>query len=231
MRPLRRAEVGRQPGGPMKSVLVADDDRVLRKMLSVALESGIDDLSVFEAEDGQVAIDILEAENIDLLITDINMPRLNGLMVIAYLNIFFPKIPCFVMTAYGTSRLKSKLPADLLKFYHKPLTVPDLVADVAATLSSEPPDHVGAPISLGNFLELVKLEEQTCTVTVEADGVDPCHLFIRDGILLDAVMGTRRGEAVVLETMALPDVRFSIEHGCPETIRKNINRSLEEIMR
>jgi len=76
----------------MKSVLIADDDRILRKMLSVALESASDALQVFEAEDGQVAIDVLEAEKIDLVITDINMPRLNGLMVIAYLNIFFSEI-------------------------------------------------------------------------------------------------------------------------------------------
>ena len=79
----------------MKSVLIADDDRILRKMLSVALKSASDELRIFEAEDGQVAIDVLEAEEIQLVITDINMPRLNGLMVIAYLNIF--SRPCPVL--------------------------------------------------------------------------------------------------------------------------------------
>ncbi len=214
----------------MKSVLIADDDRILLKMLSVALEGASDALQVFEAEDGQVAIDVLETEKIDLVITDINMPRLNGLMVIAYMNIFFPTLPCFVMTAYGTSRLKSKLPHDLLKFYHKPLTVPELVADVMAVLASGPTGGEQLTVSLANFLELVILEGQTCTVTVEAEGADLCHLFIEEGVLLDAVAGERRGEAVAVEAISRPDVSFSIEQGCPETIQKNIDRLLEELI-
>jgi CheY-like chemotaxis protein len=214
----------------MKSVLIADDDRILRKMLSIALKSVSETLRIFEAEDGQVAIDILEAEKIDLVITDINMPRLNGLMVIAYLNIFFPGLPCFVMTAYGTSRLKSKLPRDLLKFYHKPLTVPELVADVVAVLANGPTGEERPTVSLANFLELVALEGQTCTVTVESEGTAPCHLFIEKGMLLDAFMGDRRGEAVAIEAMSRPGVSFSLEQGCPETIQKTINRSLEELI-
>ena len=216
----------------MKNVLIADDDRILRKMVSVALESASDELKVFEAEDGQVAIDILEAEDIHLIITDINMPRLNGLMVIAYLNIFFPALPCFVMTAYGTSRLKSKLTGDILRFYHKPLTVPDLVEDVTTVLSSKPAaaEKEQKTVTLTNFLELVILEIPTCTVTVEKEGLDPCHLFIRDGVLLDAVMGERRGEEVAIETIARQDVNFSIEQSCPDTIQNVINRPLEELL-
>jgi len=214
----------------MKSVLIADDDRVLRKLISVALEKTEEELRIFEAEDGQVAIDILEAEKINLIITDINMPRLNGLMVIAYLNVFFPSLPIFVMTAYGTSRLKSKLPEDRVKFYHKPLTVPDLVKDVLAALTGKTLRKEKAPISLVHFLEMILLEGQNCTVTVEAEGLDPCHLFISRGVLLDAVMGERRGEEVALETISRTDVHFSMEKGYPETIQKNINRPLEELL-
>jgi len=214
----------------MKSVLIADDDRVLRKLISVSLEKASEELRIFEAEDGQVAIDILEAEKINLVITDINMPRLNGLMVIAYLNVFFPTLPIFVMTAYGTSRLKSKLPEDRVKFYHKPLTIPDLVSDIQAALAGETPRQEKASISLLNFLEMVMLEGQNCTVTVEAEGVDPCHLFISRGVLLDAVMGERRGEEVALETIFRKDVHFSMEKGYPETIQNSINRPLEELI-
>ncbi len=60
--------------------------------------------------------------------------------------------------------------------------------------------------------------------------MEPCRLFINDGVLLDAVMGDRRGEKVAAEAMARTDVTFSLERGCPDTIRKGINRPLGELI-
>ncbi len=213
----------------MKSVLIADDDGILRKMITRALENASDQLRIFEAEDGQVAIDILDSEKIDLVVTDINMPRMNGLMVISYMNAFFPNVPCFVMTSYGTSRLRSKLPHDLLKFYHKPLNTPELAAAALAVLAEETAPGDWQTVSLVNFLDMIVLEEMSCTVTIEAEGADPCHLFIDRGVLLDAVMGERRGEAVAVEAISRPEATFSMERGCPETIQKQIDRPLQDL--
>ena len=44
----------------MQSVLIVDDDRILRKMIVRAIEKASDQLRLFEAADGQVAIDILD---------------------------------------------------------------------------------------------------------------------------------------------------------------------------
>ncbi len=214
----------------MKSVLIVDDDRVLRKVLLHALENANDQLQLFEAGDGQVAIDILDTETIDLVVTDINMPKVNGLMLLAYMNAFFPDIPCFVMTSYGTARLKSKMPYDLMKFYHKPLDAPELAVDVLAVLESGPKPGTIQLFSLANFLDMVILEGLSCTVTVEAEEMEPCHLFIDKGMLLDAVMGERWGEEVAAEALAHAEVNFSMERGCPESIQKKINRPLGELI-
>ncbi len=214
----------------MKSILIADDDRILRKVIVRAMEKISDQLRIFEAEDGQVAIDILDSEDVDLVVTDINMPRVNGLMLIAYMNAFFPDVPCFVMTSYGTARMRSKMPPDLLKFYHKPFDAYELAATVWAALEGDLAPGERQTVSLANFLDMVVLEGVTCTVTVEAEGMDPCHLFIDKGALLDAAMGERRGEAVVVEALSRPDVTFSMERGCPETIQKQISRPLGELI-
>jgi CheY-like chemotaxis protein len=214
----------------MKSVLIADDDRILRKVVVRAMEKASDQLRVLEAEDGQAAIDILNSENVDLVVTDINMPRVSGLMLIAYMNAFFPGVPCFVMTSYGTSRMKSKLPHDLLKFYNKPIDAHELTIAAVAVLEEEQSPGEGQTVSLANFLDMVILEELTCTVTVEPEGMDPCHLFIDNGVLIDATKGERHGEAVAVEVISRPNVNFSMEHGCPETIQKRINRSFGELI-
>jgi len=214
----------------MKSILIVDDDRILRQVIVRAIEKASDQVRLIEAADGQEAIDILDSETIDLVITDIHMPNVNGLMLLAYMNAFFSDMPCFVMTSYGTSRLKSKLPHDLMKFYHKPLDAADLAKAAMSVLESEPSVDIAQTFSLANFLDMIVLEGLTCTVTVEADEMEPCHLFIDDGILLNAVMGERRGEEVAAETIARTDVNFSMERGCPESIQNQINRPLEELI-
>ena len=59
-----------------KTVLTVDDSRTMRDMLRVALSSA--GYSVIQAEDGQHGLDVLAGSHPDVIITDINMPRLDG---------------------------------------------------------------------------------------------------------------------------------------------------------
>ena len=115
-------------GGIMAHVLIAEDDRILRMRMIRAITNKSPGVTIHEADNGVDAIDLMEGllkkgQSIDLVITDIQMPKLCGLMVLAFLSVYAPKVPCFVITAYGTSRLKSKMPRDLFRFYEKPLDV------------------------------------------------------------------------------------------------------------
>ncbi len=65
-------------------ILAVDDSRSMRALLRMTLSgSGFD---VVEAEDGQAALDWLESSEVDLIITDINMPRLDGFGLIERLR-------------------------------------------------------------------------------------------------------------------------------------------------
>ena len=121
----------------MKTILIADDDRVLRQRLVHALGNAGDDLVLLEAGDGAAAVERLKDNAVGLVITDINMPRASGLVVLAYLNAFLPQVPCFVMTSYGTSRLKAKMPPDLLRFYQKPFDVQDMARSAGGGSGNE----------------------------------------------------------------------------------------------
>ncbi len=60
-----------------RTILIADDDRHIRQLLSFAfIKAG---LEVREAEDGEVALAMVAAHPIDLVVLDINMPRMDGL--------------------------------------------------------------------------------------------------------------------------------------------------------
>jgi DNA-binding NtrC family response regulator len=59
-----------------KKVLVVDDERGIRLLLSEALSS--EGFEVRSAKDGQESLEVLKKEHFDLVVTDINMPRLDG---------------------------------------------------------------------------------------------------------------------------------------------------------
>lgn len=59
-----------------KTILTVDDSRMMREMLLLALRDA--GFSVLQAEDGVDGLEVLAAANPDVIITDINMPRLDG---------------------------------------------------------------------------------------------------------------------------------------------------------
>ncbi len=77
-------------------VLAVDDDHGIRLLIADELtEAGC---QVFTASDGQEAVSILEAEPVDLLITDNNMPRMNGLELIRWIRAHLPHVATIMMT-------------------------------------------------------------------------------------------------------------------------------------
>jgi len=80
-------------------ILVADDERNLRRVLSAILERG--GYEVVEAADGAEALDLLGAE-IDVVITDLKMPRTDGMTVLREVTRREPGIPVIMITAFGS---------------------------------------------------------------------------------------------------------------------------------
>ena len=63
-----------------KNVLLVDDSSTMRKIISRSLrQAGLDFGEIFEASDGLEALALLEKESIDIVLSDINMPNMNGI--------------------------------------------------------------------------------------------------------------------------------------------------------
>lgn len=85
-----------------KTILVADDSTSARAMLVSIIES-LGDFRVVEAANGFEALRLLPRESVDLILTDINMPDINGLELISYLrnNPNYLNIPVFIISTEG----------------------------------------------------------------------------------------------------------------------------------
>ena len=98
----------------MKTVLIAEDDAVFLARLERMLSAHSSRLTVAAAANGREAVKVLQGRSVSVLVTDIQMPEMDGLELLAYVNEHHPVIPCFVMTAYETPELKKKVARDSL---------------------------------------------------------------------------------------------------------------------
>jgi nitrogen regulation protein NR(I) len=83
-----------------KQILVVDDEPNLRRVLSAQLER--DGYEVHTAEDGEQALGILKEHHIDLVITDLRMPRIDGMELLRRAQKIDAELPVVMITAHGT---------------------------------------------------------------------------------------------------------------------------------
>jgi DNA-binding NtrC family response regulator len=84
----------------IERILVVDDEPNLRKVLDTLLtRSGFE---VETAGDGKEGMNVLQGGGIDLLMTDIRMPRMDGLELLSWCRTEQPDVPVIVITAHGT---------------------------------------------------------------------------------------------------------------------------------
>lgn len=81
------------------TILVVDDEQMMRDLLTKIL--GRDGYQVISAPDGQAALEMIDRQNVDLVISDMKMPRLNGFELLKAVKKDYPEIGMIMMTAYG----------------------------------------------------------------------------------------------------------------------------------
>lgn len=84
----------------MTHILVVDDELSMREFLKILLEK--DGYTVSVAPDASAALEIAESEDIQLVITDIRMPGMSGLELLAELKHNFPGLPVIMITAFAS---------------------------------------------------------------------------------------------------------------------------------
>jgi two-component system response regulator AtoC len=81
------------------TILIVDDEKNTREGLARALRRQYD---VFLAEDGQTALQIVERETIDVMLSDVRMPGMDGIALLKRVMARTPQPICMLLTAYGT---------------------------------------------------------------------------------------------------------------------------------
>ncbi len=118
----------------MQHILLAEYEKNLRLSISMILRSAGYEVTV--SANGQEALDSMSNNDYDLLITDIEMPKLNGLELIHALRSKSYDIPIIVMTGYGNKDLVVELlHMGVKKYLDKPMEMKNILKTVHGVLS------------------------------------------------------------------------------------------------
>ncbi len=110
-------------------VLVVEDNNAMRNLIATALDQHLD-VDVFEAENGFAALKLLPENDFQLILTDINMPDINGLELISFLRQHptYKDVPILIITTEaGEEDRKRGLSIGADGYLVKPFTEGDLV--------------------------------------------------------------------------------------------------------
>jgi DNA-binding response OmpR family regulator len=124
-----------------KSVLIVDDEEMTRDLLRLMLKGT--GLTIFEAGDGFVALEQIEAHKLDLVILDVMMPGMDGLAVCRKLRsqAKTSDLPIIMLSAKTTpSAIQDGLDAGANKYLTKPVGFKELLGNIQ--------DVLGEPVSL-----------------------------------------------------------------------------------
>jgi two-component system chemotaxis response regulator CheY len=91
-----------------KTILAVDDSSSLRQMVAFSLKAA--GYQVIEAVDGQDGLDKAKQQAVDLVLTDQNMPKMDGLTLIKSLRALptYQKVPILMLTTESSDEMKSK---------------------------------------------------------------------------------------------------------------------------
>ncbi|MEM7248890.1 MAG: sigma-54 dependent transcriptional regulator [Acidobacteriota bacterium] len=161
------------------SVLIVEDKDSLRRMLRKTLEA--EGHEIEEASDGAQAIEMLEARRFSLVLTDLRLPKADGLAVLQAALAADPEQPVIVMTAYGTVELAVEaMKVGACDFLAKPVDPDHLVLLVSRVarqdrlqrenevLREALGDRVGGPTIIGES-ELLKTALQEVSKVAATD--------------------------------------------------------------
>lgn len=117
-------------------ILVADDSKAMRLIVTRTLrQAGFDSHEVVEAEDGQHALELVRSESPDLVLSDWNMPRMNGIELLRSLRASGSTVAFGFVTSESSDDMRSTAESEGASFLiTKPFTPDTFRAELSPVL-------------------------------------------------------------------------------------------------
>jgi DNA-binding response OmpR family regulator len=219
----------------LKKVLIVDDEETLTWGMAKSLSKEKDQYEVLIANNGREAINLLNENEIDLVISDIRMPDINGLDLLVNIKKEHPQTKVIIMTAYGSSDVQKEANRrGSLYYIEKPFEISD-IRKIIIDLIGKKKGFRGKVfgLQLTDIIQMNCLSRLTTSLSITRNG-ERGVIFLNEGEIIHAECGDQKGTNAFYKILSWQEGEFvSNIGGAPQiqTIYQNWEHLLVEAMR
>ena len=219
----------------LKKVLIVDDEETLTWSMARSLSRDKDKYEVIIANNGREALNLLKKNKIDLVISDIRMPDINGLDLLVKIKKEYPQTKVIIMTAYGSSDVQKEANRrGSLYYVEKPFEISD-IRKIIIDLIGRKKGFRGkvSGLQLTDIIQMNCLGRLTTALIITRDG-EKGIIYLNEGEIIHAECGEQRGADAFYRILSWQEGEFASNIGATppaQTIYQSWEHLLVEAMR
>ena len=219
-----------RPEDGRKTVLIVEDDPGTQRVLASGLATSLGTFDVLTANHGQEAVELIESRHVDVVVTDLAMPVMDGFALIGYLTNRGTTLPVVVLSALAPTTIAEGLDGyGGLTVLRKPTNYSEVARAVRDALDRHDLGLV-AGIPLASVLQLVEAERRTCSMGVTS-GRRHGRLHFESGRLINAFSDDfgAEGEAAAFDILTWTRTAIEFDR-LPEGVRRTIDIPMQALL-
>ena len=219
----------------LKKVLIVDDEETLTWSMAKSLSKDRDKYEVNIANNGKEALSLLKKDKIDLVISDIRMPDINGLDLLVRIKMEHPQTKVIIMTAYGSSDVQKEANRRGSLFYiEKPFEIND-IRKIIIDLIGKKKGFQGKvfDVQLTDIIQMNCLGRLTTALVITRNG-EKGVIYFNEGEIIHAECGEKKGSDAFYRILSWDEGEFVSNIGFippVQTIFQSWEHLLVEAMR
>lgn len=214
-----------------QNILVVDDNQPFLNLIKKIFDKYSDKYDLVTSNNGFSAIELIKNNVFSIIITDLQMPNMDGYTLLEKIRNNYPDIPVIVITAFDkpkTNIVVKKTGA--AAYFTKPLIIDDLIGCIDNLIKKETEGGILKNASLEMFIQLIEMESKTCTIRIVNEKTfEKGVLFFKNGELFNARFLNTIGKDAAYKILAWDKVMISIENTC-HVVGREITDELQAIL-
>jgi DNA-binding response OmpR family regulator len=193
----------------LRKVLIVDDEETLTWSMAKSLSKDKDKYEVIIANNGREALTQLQNNRIDLVITDIRMPDINGLDLMVKIKKEYPQTRIIIMTAYGSSDIQKEAnQRGSLYYVEKPFEISDIRKIIIDLIGKKKGFHGRVfDLQLTDIIQMNCLGRLTTALIVTSNG-EKGVIYLNEGEIIHAECGEHKGTEAFYDIMSWQEGEF-----------------------